>query len=195
MKAMTKPTLTKFALLLLVLAAAGCSSINKEIDSSSANQNTAGAPSRSAQTNAPGNTAQPPAQPTPSLLPADQDLNLQANHANGSVLRVTKVTFSEDNISLTMAVTNGHDSEIVLNDSKDMILRDNLGNRYNLSPPPQNPEVRVPQGSTLEGRFSFLGRINPSASSLTFTTNDKFGSDASFAKSPKMVIPSITIKR
>lgn len=193
---MTKPIPTQLAVLLAVLVAASCSSTSRESSSAESNQSATNATAqRSGQTTATGTTVQPSAQPTPSLLPADQELNLQANHANGSVLRVTKVAFSEDNISLNLAVTNGHNRVIVLNDNKDMILRDNLGNRYNLAPPPQNPEVRVPEGSTLDGRFSFLGRINPSATSLTLITNDKFGSDADFSNSPKMTINGITVRR
>lgn len=204
MKSMMKPSLTKLVLLAAaVLASASCSTVERESNSPPADRAAANESPRPAQTTpvAGGNNTAPPAaapstpQPAASLLPADQDLNLQANHANGSVLRATKVTFSEDSISLNLAITNGHDNDIVLSDRADMILRDNLGNRYNLAPPPQNPTVRVPEGSTLDGKFVFLGRINPAAVTLTLTTNDKFGGDRDFSNSPKMKITDIPVRR
>ena len=202
MESMMKPFLTKLALLAAVLASASCSTVERESNSPPADRGAANESPRPAQTTpaASSNTTAPPAaastpQPAASLLPADQDLNLQANHANGSVLRATKVTFSEDSISLNLAITNGHDNDIVLNDHDDMILRDNLGNRYNLAPPPQNPTVRVPEGSTLDGKFVFLGRINPAAVTLTLSTNDKFGGDRDFSNSPKMKITDIPVRR
>jgi hypothetical protein len=41
-------------------------------------------------------------------LPANQTLDLQANHANGSVIRLKEISFQEDNIVADLAITNGH---------------------------------------------------------------------------------------
>lgn len=129
-------------------------------------------------------------------LPNDQDLDLQTNHANGSVLRVTHVAFKPDHITIDFTITNGYEKEIKLNELNDsLVLRDNVGNKYNFSPPAQNPELRVAPRTTLQGKAIFLGRIAPSATSLTLTTNDKFGGNQNFSVNPKMVIDNIPVQR
>ncbi|MDJ0594976.1 MAG: hypothetical protein QNJ72_34200 [Pleurocapsa sp. MO_226.B13] len=127
-------------------------------------------------------------------LPSDRTLDLQVNHANGSVIRLNKISFQEDNIVADLAITNGYKNEIRLNNHRDMRLRDNLGNIYNLATLPQNPEVKIPPGQTLTGKFVFLGRISPQADSLTLATNDKYGLDADYATRPKMVISPIPVE-
>lgn len=126
--------------------------------------------------------------------PVSQDVDLQANHPNGTVLRLSNITFSQDSIAVSLSVTNGHKDEIRLNDHA-MLLRDNLGNRYNLSPPPQNPDVRVPSGNTLDGKFIFLGRLNPAATSLTLTTNDRYGGNSDYTNQPKITINEILVRK
>ena len=127
-------------------------------------------------------------------LPANQTLDLQANHANGSVIRLKKISFQDDSTIADLAITNGYKNEIRLNNNRDMLLRDNLGNIYNLATVPQNPEVKIPPGQTLTGKFVFLGRISPQANSLTLATNDKYGLNADYATRPKMLISAITVE-
>jgi hypothetical protein len=126
-------------------------------------------------------------------LPGNLTLDLQANHSNGSVMRLKNISFQEDNIVAELAITNGYQNEIYLNNSRDMLLRDNLGNVYNLATLPQNPQVKIAPGQTLTGKFVFLGRISPQANSLTLATNDKYGLDTDYATRPKMVISSIAV--
>ena len=127
-------------------------------------------------------------------LPASQTVDLQANHANGSVMRLKSISFQEDNIVADLAITNGYKDEIRLNNNRDMQLRDNLGNIYNLATLPQNPEVKISPGQTLTGKFVFLGRISPQANSLALATNDKYGLDADYATRPKIVIAAIPVE-
>jgi hypothetical protein len=140
-----------------------------------------------------GNLSQPVSNTT--SLPTNQTLDLQTNHANGSVLRLKEIYFQEDNIVADIAITNGYKDEIRLNNNRDMLLRDNLGNIYNLATLLQNPEVKVSPGQTLSGKFVFLGRISPQANSLTLVTNDKYGSDRDYTNDPKMIINNIAINR
>ncbi|MGK7949891.1 MAG: hypothetical protein AB4368_14180 [Xenococcaceae cyanobacterium] len=109
-----------------------------------------------------------------SSLPYEQGLNLQVNHANGSVLRLTRIAVTEDYIETDLTITNGYRDAITLNRNnfRQMRLRDNLGNNYNLAPPPQNPDIEIKAGQILEGKFRFLGRIDPNAQSLTLVTNE-----------------------
>ena len=121
-----------------------------------------------------------------SSLPSSQTLNLQA-HSNGSVLRVAGIDFAGDRITLKFAVTNSLKQSLKLNHSE-MVLRDNLGNSYSLLPLPQNPELEILSGETIKGSLIFLGRIAPTATSLTLTTNSQAESTQENATNPKMVV-------
>ena len=132
--------------------------------------------------------ANPPAATTaidPSL-PAPQTLSLQVNHANGTTARLTGITFSDDHITADLTVTNGHRNGIRLNNSHDMVIADNLGNQYNLVEPPNNEDIRIDPNTTLKGKFVFNGRIAPGATTLTLTTNNRFGGNENFSNNPKM---------
>ena len=131
------------------------------------------------------------APPADDGLPADlTGLNLQVNHASGSVLRVTGVRFAGDHIAVAMAFTNGADFEQELNQYSDnnFVLRDDLGNVYNVSPPANNGDVAVPAGQSIEGEFVFLGRLHPDARQLTMITNEDHGGDADHSRDPKMTV-------
>ena len=119
-------------------------------------------------------------------------LDLQANHPNGTVLQVKEISFSPDHISLKLAITNGHDNAIQLNrNNSEMILVDNLGNQYRLAAPPQNPKIEIAQGQTLSGTFVFLGRLAPTATSLSLVTNHQYGGDQDFTNDPKITIANL----
>ncbi len=152
---------------------------------------TASAPVAS-PTSAPAQAPTTATSPTPSAdtgpLPAPLSLNLQANHPNGSTLRLTQVTFNEDNIAVNLSVTNGYKSEIRLNQSDDFILTDNFGNQYNLAAPAQNEKITIAPSTTLKGQFVFIGRLAPNATSLSLTTNNKFGGNESYSVAPKFTL-------
>jgi hypothetical protein len=136
----------------------------------------------------------PPTADSNAPLPAPKSLNLQVNHPNGSVARLTNITFGTDSTVVEMNITNGSRNPIKLNNSNDMVLKDNLGNQYNLSAPPNNPEIEIKPGTTLKGQFVFLGRILPSATTITLTTNDKFGGNQNFSATPKIEFVNIPIQ-
>lgn len=140
--------------------------------------------------------AAPPAETSAETPAADgvptalTGLDLQANHASGSVLRVTGVRFEPDHVAVAMSFTNGSDHEQKLNQhhGNNFVLRDNLGNVYNLSAPPNNGDVAVPAGQSLDGEFVFLGRLHPDAAQLTLVTNEEHGGDQDHSRDPKMTI-------
>lgn len=131
---------------------------------------------------------------TSPLLPPPQTLNLQVNHANGTVARLTGISFAEDSTKVNLAVTNGHKDPIKLNNSKDMVLIDNLGNQYNLVAPPDNSQIEIQPGTTLKGEFVFLGRMSPSATSFSLATNNMSGSDQSYSNLPKIRVADIPVQ-
>lgn len=131
---------------------------------------------------------------TSALLPPSQTLNLQVNHANGTVVGLTEISFAEDSTKIKLAVTNGHKDPIKLNNSKDMVLIDNLGNQYNLLAPPNNSQIEIQPGTTLKGEFVFLGRMSRSATSFSLATNNMSGSDQSYTNLPKMTVADIPVQ-
>jgi hypothetical protein len=131
---------------------------------------------------------------TSPLLPPSQTLNLQVNHANGTVVRLTGISFAEDSTNVNLAVTNGHKDPIKLNNSKDMVLIDNLGNQYNLVAPPDNSQIEIQPGTTLKGEFVFLGRMSPLATSFSLATNNMSGSDQSYSNLPKIRVADIPVQ-
>ena len=177
-------------LAVLVLLATGCSDGDDE-----------GAPqgpedTTQESTSAPG--PPPTAKPVEANLPQAATLDLQANHPNGTSLRVTKVAFFDDHIQVELSVTNGSpDNDIELNKFGDeMFLRDDLGTVYRMSPPPQNPEVGVPPATTTTGTFAFLGRVAPGASNLSLSVNGRTGSDTyEEASDPQMTVTGIPVER
>ncbi|NEQ24787.1 MAG: DUF4352 domain-containing protein [Microcoleus sp. SIO2G3] len=110
-------------------------------------------------------------------------------------MQIIGVTFAEDSTTVELTVTNNSRNPIKLNDNQDMVLKDDLGNQYNLIPAAENPELVVQPGTTLDGEFVFLGQIPASASSLTLTTNDKSSGNQANTANPKMVIANIPIQR
>jgi hypothetical protein len=152
-----------------------------------------------AQSNAPTAPEPSPASPQTTQpagdLPTPQTLNLQINHANGSTMRLTELSFNEDSIVATLSITNGYKEPIKLNASEDMVISDSLGNSYSLAAPPDNSEITIQPGTTVKGQFVFRGRFAPTANTVTLTTNSKFGGDAIFSRNPKMVFANIPVRR
>ena len=88
--------------------------------------------------------------------------------------RLTKITFGEDSIIVTMAITNGSKEVVMLNGKDGMYLYDNYSQRYNLLPPSNNTQIMIKPGTTLKGQFVFVGWLQPKANSLGLysTIND-----------------------
>jgi hypothetical protein len=107
-----------------------------------------------------------------------------------------KVAFTENSIVVTLEVTNGSRQAIELSAKDDMYLQDNLRdrNRYNLSPPPNNPTIVIEPGTTLKGDFVFIGRLAPKATELTLYTNVDHNYNID-SKRPYMRFEDIFIRR
>ncbi len=80
--------------------------------------------------------------------------------------RLTKITFGEDSIIVTMAITNGSKEVVILNGENGMYLYDEYGQKYNLLPPLNNPQIMIKPGTTLKGQFVFVGWLQPKANNL-----------------------------
>lgn len=109
--------------------------------------------------------------PTNSLPPAQTyDLRVITNQLWG---RLTQITFGENSIIVTMAITNGRKEVVKLNVKDGMYLEDNKSYyvRYNLLPPSNNTEIMIKPGTTLKGQFVFVGWLPPGATKLSLKSS------------------------
>lgn len=139
--------------------------------------------------------------PSPSPIPrgapqADLIANRRASHVNGSAVRVTKVIYRPDRIGVVIAASNGTSYKIKLNNlGDDLILRDDIGNVYDIITPSRNPELEVAARGSLNGTFYFEGPLHRAARSLTLTTNERLGSMRDVTTNPKMKVTGIPVPK
>ena len=92
--------------------------------------------------------------------------------------RLTKITFGEDSIIVTMAITNGSKEVVILNGENSMYLSDDYGQRYNLLPPSNNTQIMIKPGTTLKGQFVFVGWLQPKANNLRISSTINYLSNS-----------------
>ncbi|MEM6753095.1 MAG: hypothetical protein AAF630_09025 [Cyanobacteria bacterium P01_C01_bin.38] len=125
-------------------------------------------------------------QKTTTLL-TEKTLNVKAEHPNGTIGRLSNISFNAENTVVEIAVTNGFRHNIYLNlYGKGLILLDNLGNKYNLIPPLENPELKIESGTTFKGKLVFQGGVTTKADNLSLITNNQIGSDQPLTRRPKI---------
>ncbi|MGB3761079.1 MAG: hypothetical protein WBA07_32690 [Rivularia sp. (in: cyanobacteria)] len=133
-------------------------------------------------------------QKTGTLL-TKQTLNVRAEHPNGTIGRLSNISFNAENTVVEIAVTNGFRHTIYLNFSgKGVVLVDDLGNKYNLKPPSDNPYLQIESGTTFKREIVFQGGVTTKANNLALITNNQIGSDRASTRRPKMEF-YIPIKR
>lgn len=122
-----------------------------------------------------------------SAIEAEKTLNVKADHPNGTVGRLTNISFTKENTIVEITVTNGSLYNIHLNlHGKGVVLVDDLGNKYNLRLPEDNPNLEIESGQTFKGELVFQGGVTSKANNLTLITNNQIGSDEGFSRRPKM---------
>ncbi|MEM7717347.1 MAG: hypothetical protein AAF349_28020 [Cyanobacteria bacterium P01_A01_bin.68] len=123
-----------------------------------------------------------------STLLTEKILNVRAQHPNNTVGRLTNISFTNKNTIVEIAVTNGSRYTIHLNlHGKGVVLVDDLGNKYNLKSPSNNPYLEIKSGKTFKGELVFQGGVTSNANYLTLITNNKIGSDQPLSRRPKMM--------
>ncbi|MBF2017953.1 MAG: hypothetical protein IGS23_22720 [Rivularia sp. T60_A2020_040] len=122
-----------------------------------------------------------------SLIGTKKILNIKADHSNGTVGRLTNIYFSNKNTIVKIAVTNSSLYTIHLNlHGKGVVLVDDLGNKYDLKLPSDNPHLEIQSGETFKGELVFQGGVTSKASNLTLITNNQIGSDQLLSRRPKI---------
>lgn len=122
-----------------------------------------------------------------STLLTEKTLNIKSEHPNGTIGKLSNISFNPKYTVVEIAVTNGFRHTIYLNlYGKGLILVDDLGNKYNLIPPFDNPDVQIQSGTTFKEKLVFKGGVTTKVNNLTLITNNQIGSDRSLTRRPKM---------
>ncbi|HYT25468.1 MAG TPA: hypothetical protein VEP73_03165, partial [Actinomycetota bacterium] len=112
-------------------------------------------------------------------------LDLSTRSPSGLSMKLTAIAVAEDSISLEVVVTNGSQLDRALNNADDLVLVDDKGTSYDVSPPPDNQSVTVRHGTTMRGRLVFAGQLDPAATTLTLVANSTSAGDPRYSPHPK----------
>lgn len=101
----------------------------------------------------------------------------QFTHPNGADFVMSGITFRETGTIVNLLTENDDRTvPIRLALSGKTYLLDDLGNRYEILPPPDNRSLQIPGGAGLDAELSFPGAINLDASTIEVVING--GQDA-----------------
>lgn len=139
--------------------------------------------------------------PTSAAPPKKQTLTLEQRHPNGTVLRLTGISFAATSMAITVEAVNGYTEKIQLN-SDGVQLRDSVGNSYNFVAPEQNKNLEILPGATLRGDLTFLGELDRKATTLKLLVNVRRSEESvdlaarsDSSRYPKFQIDNIPITR
>lgn len=107
--------------------------------------------------------------------------------ANGMVVNLTSFQAKADEAVLGVRIVNGADRDVSLDWSDHNTFLVAGGQKYYLSPPVENKDLKVTQGAKMEGELVFLGAI-PKGSTVTLVVNDGM-SDSEYNSTPGFSIP------
>lgn len=153
-----------------------------------------GLPLPGAATDAPTD-ATAPATPAPRQV----DVDVRQEHPGGVILEITQVATAGDGVLLTVRVVNTDTNESTALAVQPELtwLEDDLGSRYPLRPPDDNPQLAVDPGDELVGQVAFVGPLDPDASHLTLVTNHRGGDpinlDQPAPGSASFVVPDLPV--
>jgi len=97
-------------------------------------------------------------------------------HPDGVSLRLETIEFHDASIVVSATIANPSEREIRLNRARSFVLDDGARGVYHLSPPADNPELRIPPRTQASGDLVFIGPLASAASRLTLSTNQGIGS-------------------
>ena len=116
-------------------------------------------------------------------LPLDQQKIL----ANGIVVTLTSFQPKQDEAVVGIRINNGFERDVELNWAGKKTFLVAGGQKFYLSPPVENKDVRVTAGSKMEGELVFLGAV-PKGANVTLVVNDGM-SDSQYSSSPGFSLP------
>ena len=106
---------------------------------------------------------------------------------NGIVVNLTSFQAKADESILGVRIINGAERDVELNWSNHKTFLVAGGQKFWLSPPVENNDLKVTQGSKMEGELVFLGAI-PKGATVTLVINDGM-SDSQYTNTPGFSMP------
>jgi hypothetical protein len=116
-------------------------------------------------------------------VPLSQQKVLQ----NGMVVNLTSFQAKADESVLGVRIVNGADKDVDLDWSTHKTFLVAGGQKFWLSPPVENKDLKVTQGSKMEGELVFLGAV-PKGATVTLVVNDGM-SDSQYSGNPGFSMP------
>jgi hypothetical protein len=117
-------------------------------------------------------------------------LDIQKQLANGTVIYIRSIQAKETETVLGVKIVNGFERDVELDWSTKKTFLAAGGEKFYLSPPIDNKDVRVGARSTMEGELVFLGTL-PQSGQVTLVINEGM-SDGQYSGTPGISIPITT---
>lgn len=117
-------------------------------------------------------------------------LEIQTNLANGAIIYIRSIQAKETETVLGVKIVNGFERDIELDWSTQKTFLTAGGEKFFLSPPVDNKDLRVGARTTMEGELVFLGTL-PQARQVTLVINEGM-SDGQYSGTPGISIPIAT---
>jgi len=114
-------------------------------------------------------------------------LDIQQKLANGAIIYLTSIQAKPTETVIGVRIVNGAERDIELNWSDQKTFLVAGGQKFFLSPPVENEDLKVTTGANMEGDLVFLGTL-PRAGQITLVMNDGM-SDSQYSSTPGISIP------
>lgn len=85
---------------------------------------------------------------------------------NGASITIKALDFRVDSIVMSVTIANPGEAELWLNRGRSLLLADDTQGTHHLNPPPDNPDLRIPPHTQLDGDLVFVGPLATAAHQL-----------------------------
>jgi len=117
-------------------------------------------------------------------------IDRRITHPDGVWLHLQTIDFQDASIVVAATIANPGDREIALNRGHSFVLNDGARGVYHLSPPADNPELRIGPREEVTGNLIFIGPLASAARRLMLWTNRGTGTrDNPYDDAPVLEAP------
>lgn len=96
-------------------------------------------------------------------------------HPDGVSIELQRIDFGDATIVVSATISNPGGRAIRLNRAHSFVLDDDVHGVHYLSPPADNPELRIPPQTQMTGSLVFIGPLATAARGLTLSSNRGIG--------------------
>ena len=114
-------------------------------------------------------------------------LDIQQQAANGMIVYLSSIQAKPTETVVAVKVVNGFERDVQLNWSNQNTFLTAGGQKFFVSPPLENKELKVAAGATMQGDLVFLGRL-PKGVPVALVFNDGL-SNSQYSGEPNLSIP------